>query len=545
MAAAPIAIQIPATNQPEGKLDITLPVDGRIFVVGPNGSGKSALIHYFVAHIGDHPLRRISAHRQTWLNSSTIELTPKARRDAKTQFERGDRQQSSRWKDDAAAQRLMAVLFDLVAVENQRAREITDLMDSGQEKEAKAKASSSESSFKRINDLLRAGNMTVQIEAVTGEEILAHHVGGEPFSMAQLSDGERNAIILGATVLTVEPGTLLLIDEPERHLHRSIMEPFLTALFASRDDCPFIVSTHELSLPLAAPDAKVLLPRSCKWKSETPVSWDIDVLRAGSTLPADLKQSVLGSRKIILFVEGEIESLDAPIYGLLLPDTTVVPKGSCNNVIRAVEGLHAAEDLHWVSSYGLIDRDDRTDDEIKALQDRSIYALTVHSAEAIYFSNQAMRRLANRQAETLGRKPDELLNAAIKSALEILADEETMLRLCARRCERSIQGKILSQLPNWRDIQACDYLNFNVPVKPPYEQEIENYREAHRGDNLAQLISRYPVRETSALNEIAIKLEFKGTAKYEQAVLAMAVANAEFREELRAFVKPLADAINR
>ena len=33
-------------------------------------------------------------------------------------------------------------------------------------------------------------------------------------------------VILAANVLTVDAGTVLLIDEPERHLHRSIIEPY-------------------------------------------------------------------------------------------------------------------------------------------------------------------------------------------------------------------------------------------------------------------------------------------------------------------------------
>jgi hypothetical protein len=54
-----------------------------------------------------------------------------------------------------------------------------------------------------------------------GEQILAKKECGEPYSIAELSDGERNALLIAATVLTVKPGTLLLIDELERHLHRS------------------------------------------------------------------------------------------------------------------------------------------------------------------------------------------------------------------------------------------------------------------------------------------------------------------------------------
>ena len=94
------------------------------------------------------------------------------------------------------------------------------------------------------------------------------------------------AMIIAAQVITAESGTVFLIDEPERHLHRSIIEPFLSALFElRRDDCTFVISTHEVMLPVANPDAKVLMLRSCQWKGDQCVAWDADVLesRLGTT----------------------------------------------------------------------------------------------------------------------------------------------------------------------------------------------------------------------------------------------------------------------
>ena len=43
------------------------------------------------------------------------------------------------------------------------------------------------------------------------------------YGAAELSDGERNALLISAEILTAKDGTLLIIDEPERHLHRSII----------------------------------------------------------------------------------------------------------------------------------------------------------------------------------------------------------------------------------------------------------------------------------------------------------------------------------
>ena len=129
--------------------------------------------------------------------------------------------------------------------------------------EAAALAGNAPSPFDQINDLLTRATFAIRLENSNDEEILARHRDVEAlYSMAQLSDGERNATIIAANVLTVDPGTTILIDEPERHLHRSIIEPFLSALFESRTDCAFVVSTHEVALPGAFANARTLMVRS-------------------------------------------------------------------------------------------------------------------------------------------------------------------------------------------------------------------------------------------------------------------------------------------
>ena len=122
-----------------------------------------------------------------------------------------------------------------------------------------------------------------------------------------MSDGERNAAIIAATVLTVESETVLLIDEPERHLHRSIIGPFLSALFQRRQDCAFIISTHEIALPAANPEARVLMVRSCEWNGDTAKAWDVEILEANTNLPAELRRDILPRISQVNFGVGPFE----------------------------------------------------------------------------------------------------------------------------------------------------------------------------------------------------------------------------------------------
>ena len=241
-------------------LPISLKDYDRLFIVGANGSGKSALIQHLVSSNPGKKIRRISAHRQTWFQSGSIDLTPQSRKQFDRDSMHDELQDQARWRDFYANQRQSAVLFDLVAKENTRARLIAHHVDSGNTQKAEKTSAESPSPFDQLNELLGIGTFAVTLENSNDEEILARHQDGSgPFSIAQMSDGERNAAILAANVLTVEPGSVLLIDEPERHLHRSIIKPFLSALFERRRDCLFVVSTHEIALPVANPEARCLM----------------------------------------------------------------------------------------------------------------------------------------------------------------------------------------------------------------------------------------------------------------------------------------------
>ena len=395
-------------------LPLSLESGDRLFIVGPNGAGKSALIQHLVSSHEGRNIRRISAHRQTWLGSGSLDLTPLGRKEFGEVDTDVERNYNSLWQEHNAEQKQSAVLFDLVAKDNARARSITALVDRKDWKGATQRAAESVSAFEELNDLLALGTLSIALENSNDEEILAkHRNANDSYSIAQMSDGERNAAIIGATVLTVEAGTVLLIDEPERHLHRSIIAPFLAAVFAKREDCTFIVSTHELALPAANPTASVLMVRSCKWENNMAKAWDIDLLESNDQLPEELRRAILGSRRKVLFFEGTGTSLDLPIYNVLFPDISVVASGASSDVLRAVEGIRGSYDLHHVEAYGLIDGDGRSQEVVDSLRERCVYALDVYSVESLYYCSESLDAVVRRQAESLGRQSESMMQSAL------------------------------------------------------------------------------------------------------------------------------------
>ena len=59
--------------------------------------------------------------------------------------------------------------------------------------------------IKLINELLRLSNIPVEISVQESEQVMASRNGGPKYSISELSDGERNALLIAANVLTCKP----------------------------------------------------------------------------------------------------------------------------------------------------------------------------------------------------------------------------------------------------------------------------------------------------------------------------------------------------
>lgn len=521
--------------------DLTIPLPGlagmtlsldpgdQMFILGANGTGKSSLMQRIYAAFPGQ-VRHVTAHRQNWFPSSELTLTSQQKRQMETDISHADRQPQSRWRDDYSAHRTGIALYDLVDAENVRARAIAHAVDVSDVTLAKTLSEKS-APLAQINDLLATANIPIKIVIRAGEEVRALRSGGIEYGVSELSDGERNALLVAANVLTARPGTLILIDEPERHLHRSIISPLLTHLFAARSDCAFVISTHEVMLPVDSPGAYTLLVRSCTYSGQSPIAWEADLLRPGAEIDEAVRRDILGARRRILFVEGAATSLDTPLYALLFPDVSVVARQSCRDVEQAVMGIRAGHALHWLHAYGIVDNDRRGHDDVASLEANGVYALPVYSVESVYYHPLIQRHLAARHASITGEDAASMLasaDAAVVGAARHHAD-----RLAERVAEKAVREVVFQHLPQREDIAARKPVEVSVDVAKVVDAERGRIQCAIDSANVEALIARYPMRETPALTGIARAIGFQGRTQYESAVLKMlrddAVALAEVR----------------
>ena len=537
-------------------IELSINKGDQLFIVGPNGSGKSALIQKFVSEYLHENIKRITAHRQTSLRSGDIDYTPAQRKQFYESYLNYNRDDASRYLDDYSTEEQSAILYDLDNKYNTINEDITNHHRNQDIAKASETALKTPSPFEQINELLNHSRLNVNLERTKDRSIIANHSQGQSFDITKMSDGERSAMIIASHVITAEPETVFLIDEPEKHLNRSISQPFLSALFDLRKDCAFIISTHEIALPIANPKARVLMLRSCQWRDDQCVAWDAEVIEPNSHLPEDarlteeLKRAILGSRKRILFVEGDSNSLDLQLYDLLFSNLTVIPKGNCENVINAVLSLRKSQEFHDVEAFGLIDRDNR-EEEVDKLAESGIFALEAYSVEALYYYSEVIAAVAHRHAESWGvDDPNELIELVHQKAIEVLKNPKKSPklaeRMAARRCERQVHELFRSKIPNWRSIMNTPTQSICVPIDPHlYSRELEHFNTLVDNGELDSLIARYPLRDSQVFETIVKTLQCPNQELYQQLVVKLVRNDEKVDQCIKKRIGQLSDVLNK
>lgn len=206
----------------------------------------------------------------------------------------------------------------------------------------------------------------------------------------KMSDGERVAIYLICQCLLAPDGTTIIIDEPEIHLHRSIMYRLWNHLEKYCTAKALVYITHDIDFAASRKESVKIWVKSYNGSN----LWKITPLPSSETIP-DLMMEVLGNRKPVLFVEGERGSYDNQLYPAIYEEFTVIPSHSCRNVIELTKAFNeeSIRTLHNYKVCGLIDRDYMTEEEIQSYREHGIYTLDVAEVENLYLAEDVVRVL--------------------------------------------------------------------------------------------------------------------------------------------------------
>jgi len=239
-----------------------------------------------------------------------------------------------------------------------------------------------------------------------------------------MSDGERVALYLIAQSLCVPENKTIIIDEPEIHLHRSIMDRLWDAIEAERVDCFFIYITHDTQFASSHKNSEKI------WvKGFDGTTWDFEEVQ-DSNLPEQLLLDILGNRKPVLFVEGTSDSYDTKLYTEVYKNYYIVPCGSCSDVISRTKAMIHNTQLHNLKCYGIIDRDYRGGYEIEAYKCDNIFTLKVAEVENLFLTEELLM-VVN---DIMGF----LDNSKIESVKKYIIDERFSKEINRQICEAII-----------------------------------------------------------------------------------------------------------
>ena len=255
----------------------------------------------------------------------------------------------------------------------------------------------------------------------------------ETYNGNLMSDGERAIFYFIAEVLVSKDNSLIIIDEPENHLHNSILERLWNEIEAERQDCVYLYITHNLDFARSRNNTQIVWVKNMNNNQK----WDYKLLDSNE-FSDDLLLEILGSRDGVLFVEGTADkSIDRKLYSRLFPQYNIMPLEGCTSVIQATKAYSELSMLHYKKIKGIVDRDRRSEEEIKCLRKKNIYVPSVAEIENLFLIPEVIKLVAKKQnvddIEVLLEQTKEKIIEFLKQNLG-----EQALLFTKKRCQNTI-----------------------------------------------------------------------------------------------------------
>jgi energy-coupling factor transporter ATP-binding protein EcfA2 len=338
----------------------TLEINNNVVIIGANGAGKSRM-GGFIQKLNPNAYR-ISAQR---LLSITDKIAMESKGQAQQKLYSGIKGSNIELPQDF----LKDTLSLLFADQNIIALEYFEKSKINPQKELTPKT--------KIDFLLEIWDNILPHKKI---KLIDHsiRVMAPNHSASAMSDGEKVCLYLIGQCLSLPPHSIIVVDEPEIHIHKALVAKLWTQIEEKLPDCQFLYITHDLDFATSRVNAKKIWVREYNGGDK----WFWEEVPEKEEIPEELMLKILGSRKPILFVEGEKgKSLDLPIYEAVYPEFTIIPRSNCSKVIEGTKAMQDNETLHTNKVYGLIDRDYRPENELQELHNQGIFHIDLGEVE--------------------------------------------------------------------------------------------------------------------------------------------------------------------
>lgn len=241
------------------------------------------------------------------------------------------------------------------------------------------------------------------------------------YNSSEMSDGERVIFYLIGACLSAPTNGMIIVDEPEIHIHKSLQYPLWKTLENERSDCLFVYITHDVDFASSQTNATKL------WlKSFDGQCWEWEEIDKKENFPDNLLYEIMGSRRKVIFIEGDNGSHDLSLYRILFPNHLIIPRGSCTTVINDIKTLRKLPNLHHLDIIGIIDRDRRVENEINSLLDDGIYVLPVAEVENLFCTEEIVKYCCDLLSRDYNTDIEKIKNEIFKSFNSELENQLSM-----------------------------------------------------------------------------------------------------------------------
>lgn len=310
---------------------------------------------------------------------------------------------------------------------------------------------------------------------------------GNTYNGSEMSDGEREIFYFLGEVLSAPANSIIIIDEPENHLHDLILDDLWDKLEQLRTDCTFIYITHKIEFAVSRNNSEILWIKDYKGNN----SWDYLIIEENK-LPQELFLTILGSRKRVLLVEGDY---DYRLYSLIFSDYNVIKVGNCDKIIEFVKSFSELENFHYITVKGIIDRDQRTELVLSEYKSEGIYSLKFNEIENLFLIPEIISYVSKsigKTEEEIAQIIEEVKNKVFEKATE---QKDMQILKYVKYEVRSKQSEVLQKKNNNINDFKQYYKENSLSndkiqeIYNHYENEINNIIASHDYNKLLEFYS--------------------------------------------------------
>lgn len=365
---------------------------------------------------------------------------------------------------------------------------------------------------------------SVMFTTTSGSDLIATH---------SLSQGEKAVLYyLGAAMYAPE-NAVIFIDMPGLFIHPSIIGQLWNSIEELRPDCTFVYNSVDEDFVSTRTNNTCIWVKRYDSRSR---SWEYDILAPGSRND-ELVLEFAGTRRAVLFIEGDMRhSIDARLYSLVFPDMNVRPVGSCNKVIETTRSFNDQRSMHHLRSYGIVDRDRRTDNEVEYLRNKAIMVPEVAEVENIFLLPEVIKLTARRR----GRDPERVMRRVHKEVMRMFSQrtEEQVLQHVRHRVKREVECKIDARFKCITAMEAhLRNLVNKLQPRRHYNELREQFAAMVRDDDYEAVLRVFNHKPALTDCGVAQQLGFKTKDEYIGYVLDTMKSRSKDAERLRETVR--------